>query len=65
MSDKLTPQTMQDEGLFTVTRVRPIADENGDVTIATCGCGCHGSVSVSNIAPFSDDDGTEVLHLQK
>lgn len=65
MSDNLDMQKIKKEGLFTVTRVKPIEDEKGNITIATCGCGCHGSVSVSNTGLASNDEGPEVLHLQR
>lgn len=43
----VTPQSIEEDGVFTVTRLAPSKDESGAVIMAPCGCGCSKSVSVS------------------
>jgi hypothetical protein len=55
---------VENDGMFTVSRVRPMKDKNGEVQLMTCGCGCSGSVSVSNTLAQKSDR-PEVLVLQR
>lgn len=63
MSRQVDPAKVATEGFFTVSRVRPVKDEDGSITLATCGCGCSGSVSVSNTRPLEASE-AEVLVLK-
>lgn len=63
MSDKLSAAGIEEKGLFTVNKLLPYKD--GDVTImAPCGCGCHGSVSVTVVVERLGLSETSVLVLE-
>ena len=37
MASEITPKRIETEGMFTVSRVKPVRDDAGNVTLLTCG----------------------------
>lgn len=57
-----------ENGIFNVSNSLPYTEEDGSIGIATCHCGCSGSVVVKNTIQLStgEEVGEEqVLMLQK